>query len=109
MAYLIKLADGTELKNITLNGDTFESDIPIEDSVFENNLTKVEITDTETNETTVLKDARLLLNRPFGNTWWFVIQELPEQDRKMEQTARDITDIQEAIAELYELIIGSEA
>ena len=107
--YTIKLADGTKLEDITLNGDTFESSVPIEDSVFENNLSKVEITDTETNETTVLKDARLLLSRPFGNIWWFVIQEPPEQDRKMEQTARDITDIQEAVAELYELIIGSEA
>lgn len=104
--YTIKLADGTELKTINLNGDTFESSVPIEDSVFEGNLSRVEVTNVDTGEAVVLTNARLLLNRAFGDVWWFVIQEPPEKDKAMEQITSDVTDIQIALAELYEMLIG---
>lgn len=102
----IKLSDGTKLTNIGLNGDTFVSESEIADSVFEGKLGTVEITNSETKETTVLHDAELLLNRAFGEEWWFVIQEKSPRVKQMAQIADDITDVQAAIADLYEMIIG---
>lgn len=104
--YTIKLSDGTKLKNIVLNGDTFVSQSEIEDSVFEGKLDTVEITDSESKEVTVLHDAELLLNRQFGEEWWFVIQEKTAQDKATEATTAALTDVQMALAELYEMIIG---
>lgn len=104
--YTIKLSDGTKLKNITLNGDTFVSQSEIEDSVFEGNLDTVEITDNESKEVTVLHDAQLLLNTAFGEEWWFVIQEKTADEKAQEATTAALTDVQMALAELYEMIIG---
>lgn len=101
----IKLSDGTKLKNITLNGDTFVSESEIADSVFEGKLDTVEITDSETKEVTVLHDAELLLNKAFGEEWWFVIQEKSPENKQLAQITNDITDVQVAIADLYEMIV----
>lgn len=102
----IKLSDGTKLKDISLNGDTFVSKSELKDSVFEGKLDKVEITDSETKETTVLHDAQLLLNTAFGDEWWFVIQEKSEGQKAQEATAAALTDVEMALAEIYEMIIG---
>ena len=48
--YNVKLTDGTELKNLELNGNNFISDTIIDETIFENNLDKVIITDDEGNE-----------------------------------------------------------
>lgn len=104
--YIVKLADGTELKNLGLNGDNFVSKTKIEDSVFEGNLSTVEITDIETKEKTVLKDAELLLNRQYGEEYWFVVREKTPGDKAMEQIENDITNVQEAIVEIYEMMLG---
>lgn len=104
--YIVKLADGTELKNLGLNGDNFVSKTKIKDSVFEGNLSTVEITDTETKEKTVLKDAELLLNKQYGEEYWFVIQEKTPGNKAMEQIENDITNVQEAIVEIYEMMLG---
>lgn len=101
----IKLSDGTKLKNIALNGDTFVSQSEIEDSVFEGKLGTVEITDEESKEVKVLHDAQLRLNTAFGDEWWFVIQEKSPENKQLAQITNDITDVQVAIADLYEMIV----
>jgi len=40
----LELADGTEIKNLAVNGNNFVSDTPIPDSTFEDNLAKVILT-----------------------------------------------------------------
>lgn len=102
---IIKLSDGTQLKNITLNGDTFVSQSEIQDSVFEGKLSTVEITDDESKEVKVLHDAQLLLNTAFGDEWWFVIQEKSSDEKAQEAATKALTEVQMALAELYEMII----
>lgn len=102
---IIKLSDGTQLKNITLNGDTFVSQSEIQDSVFEGKLSTVEITDEESKEVKVLHDAQLLLNTAFGDEWWFVIQEKSSDEKAQEAATKALTEVQMALAELYEMII----
>jgi len=102
--YKIKLKDGKELKNLTLNGNNFISKTEIKDSdLTEENLTTVEITSNDANEQTMVgtfKNMFLVQNKTYGSEWWFILAE-KTKDMKSDD---DITSIQEAIVELYELI-----
>ena len=98
--YTIKLYDGTMLDNLELNGNNFISNTIIPDSVFENNLKTVELFDGE--NTQILTDQFLAANRVENNQTWFVlIDKTPEMKRE-----ESITDLQLALVELYETLIG---
>jgi hypothetical protein len=98
--YTIKLHDGTMLVNLELNGNNFISDTIIPDTVFENNLKLIEISDGETTQT--LTDQFLAANRVIDNKSWFVlIDKTPEMKRE-----ESMTDLQLALVELYESLLG---
>ena len=109
--YKITLHDGTVLDNLELNGNNFISEKVIDDAVFTNNLDTVTITDGETTET--FTDMKLMSNRVDGGKSWFVLGEKTKQEKAMERlvaalsvNAESITDVQLALAELYEMILG---
>lgn len=109
--YKITLADGTKLENLELNGNNYIAEGVIEDSVFEGNLATVTITDGETTET--YTDMRLMSNRVEDGRSWFVLGEKTAQQKAMERietlltsNADSITDVQVALAEVYEMILG---
>lgn len=99
--YTITLADGTKLKNLELNGNNYISETVIEDSVFDNNLSTVKISDGTTTET--FTDMRLMSNRVEGGKSWFVLGEKTEQQKKEEETNRKIYEIEQA---MYALLVG---
>lgn len=96
--YTITLADGTTLRNLELNGNNFIAEGVIDDSVFENNLGTVIITDGETTETLV--DMRLMSNRVDGGRSWFILGEKSEQQKKEETMARDMAEMRKALTVL---------
>ena len=109
--YKIILNDGTELKNLELNGNNFISSEIIEDSVFKDNLKNVSIYDGEVTDT--YTDMTLVANRVIEGRSWFILGEKSEQDKVFERinvaitTNEDsITDVQMALAEVYEMILG---
>lgn len=109
--YKITLNDGTVLENLELNGNNYISEQVIEDSVFTGNLDTVTISDGETTET--FTDMKLMSNRVDGGKSWFVLGEKTAQEKAMEKlvaalsvNAESITDVQLALAEVYELILG---
>lgn len=109
--YTITLADGTKLKNLELNGNNYISKTVIEDSVFEGNLDTVKISDGSTTET--FTDMRLMSNIVRDGRSWFVLGEKSAQQKAMERmeklyttNADSITDVQMALAEVYEMILG---
>ena len=109
--YKITLADGTVLKNLELNGNNYIAECVIYDDVFKDNLATVTITDGKTTET--FTDMKLMSNRVDGGKSWFVLSEKTEQEKAMERlvsalsvNAESITDVQLALAELYEMILG---
>ena len=111
--YKITLHDGTVLDDLELNGNNFISEKLIDDSVFSGNLDTVTITDGETTET--FTDMKLMSNRVDGGKSWFVLGEKTEQEKAMERlltslsvNAESITDVQLALAELYEMILGGK-
>lgn len=109
--YTIILANGKKLENLELNGNNYIAPGIIEDSVFEDNLDTVTITDGETTET--FTDMMLLGTRIINGCSWFAIGEKSEQQKAMERLNKlmtsnmdSITDVQMALAEVYELILG---
>lgn len=109
--YKITLHDGTVLDKLELNGNNYISPKVIEDSVFSGNLATVTITDGKTTET--FTDMKLMSNRVEGGKSWFVLGEKTAQEKNMERlvaaltiNAESITDVQMALAEVYELILG---
>ena len=109
--YQITLHDGTVLDELELNGNNFISAKVIDDSIFNGNLDTVTISNGETTET--YTDMKLLSNRVDGGKSWFVLGEKTEQEKAMERlvaalsvNAESITDVQLALAELYEMILG---
>ena len=101
--YTITLADNTKLENLVLNGNNYISETVIEDSVFDNNLSTVKISDGTTTET--FTDMRLMSNRVEGGKSWFVLGEKTEQQKKEEETNRRIYEIEQV---MYALLIGEE-
>ena len=89
--YTIKLYDGTVLENLTLNGNNFISDTIIPDTVFENNLKLIEISDGETTQT--LTDQFLAANRVENDQSWFVIIDKTPEQKEKEEFENNIADI----------------
>lgn len=102
--YTVKLADGTELKNLSLNGNNYISQTKIEDSAFENNLYHVEITDEETGNVTVLSDVVLIQNKQYGSEWWFILGEKTQNEKQKEFLQGRIEELEDCILELAEII-----
>lgn len=110
--YKITLADGTVLKNLELNGNNYIAEGVIDDAVFKDNLATVTITDGKTTET--YEDMVLLSHRVDGGRSWIVLGEKSAQEKAMERinamlssaAADSITDVQIALAEVYEMMLG---
>ena len=81
--YTITLNDGTQIQNLTLNGNNFISDKIIEDAVFDGNLDRVEISDGE--KTTVYEDMFLASNRVDGEKSWIVLLRKTDEMKRQKQ------------------------
>ena len=111
--YQITLHNGTVLDELELNGNNFISEKVIDDSIFNGNLDTVTISNGKTTET--YTDMKLLSNRVDNGKSWFVLGEKTEHEKTMERlvaalsvNAESITDVQLALAEIYEMIIGGK-
>lgn len=107
--YKIKLNDGTELTNLELNGNNYISETVIEDSTFKDNLETVVISDGQTVETH--KDMVLVSNQVRDGHSWFILGEKTSQQKALDKimstlasNTNSITDVQMALAEVYELV-----
>ena len=89
--YKITLADGIELKDLELNGNNFISNTIISDSIFENNLKIVEISDGE--NTQIYNDMVLVANRVIDGKSWFILAEKTQEQKEKEALEKCINDI----------------
>ena len=96
--YKIKLANGIELINLTLNGNNYISKNIIADSAFENNLSKVSIF--EDGAETIHEDMQLIQNKVYGSESWFILTEKTDKE-KLEELSN--IRIEQLIAENKEL------
>ena len=94
----VELADGTKLTNLRANGNNFISDTPIEDSVFEGNLSVVKLTTPE--GVTEYKDLKLVQNRQFGAEYMFILAEKTPAEKEKEELMELLADIAELTLEV---------
>lgn len=90
MKYTITLADGTALENLELNGNNYISPVPVDNSVFADNLQTVTFTGPD--GTTTMKDAMLVSNRVVSGRSWLVFAEKSERQKMEEDTDAMMVD-----------------
>ena len=86
--YKITLADGTEIRNLRLNGNNFISDAPISETIFDGNGSTVIINDGETDE--FHENMELGQITPVGDEYWFVLRDLTAAELKQIKMQSDI-------------------
>ena len=96
--YKITLSDGTQLENLTLNGNNYIAQGEIADSVFEDKLGTVKIFDGENEE--VYTDMILLSNIVRDGKSWLVLGQKSEQQKAEEDRNRTIEELRQAMAVL---------
>lgn len=97
MQYTITLADGKKLTGLTKNGDNYVSKKKVDESIFTDNLTTMTVSDGETE--TAYQNVELIQQMEFSDGWYLCFRELTEAELA-------VTELQEALAEVYELIVG---
>lgn len=100
--YTITLHDGTEIKNLSLNGNSFISATPLDESLFAGNLQTVRITGTDMDETH--DNMELVSIWQDGGKYWFVLRELSAQELKEQRMLADITALASATDDMILLM-----
>lgn len=96
--YTITLADGQKIENLDKNGDNFVSKTKVDESIFENNLTKVTVSDGETTET--YRNVEFIQQMPWSDGTYYLAF------RVVDGTEKSITDIEMALVDVYEMLLG---
>ena len=104
--YKITLADGTTLENLVLNGNNYVASTAVDDTVFEGNMASVTITNLEDGSTEQIEDGVLLSNIVREGCSWLVLGQKSAEQKRQETIDSTFTDLQMALAEVYELMIG---
>jgi hypothetical protein len=91
--YSVKLSDGTEIKNLELNGNNFIPDTIIDETVFENNLDKVTIIDEDGN-VEELENAKVIFTKVLDKQSFILIEKTKEEIEKetLYQLLADLTE-----------------
>lgn len=104
--YKITLADGTEIGNLELNGNNYISPTAVDSAVFDGNMSTVTITDADGGDTQQITDGVLLSNIVRDGRSWLVLAEKSAEQKQQEAVDTAVTDLQLALAEVYEMMIG---
>ena len=106
----ITLADGTSLDGLDLNGNNYISPAVVTEATFAGKLSSVTIDGTQT-----YQDMKLVQISKVGKSYWFILAEKTAEEKQKElaaaalaTNANSITDLQLALAEVYEMIIGGK-
>ena len=104
--YKITLADGTTIENLELNGNNFIAAAVVDDSVFKDNMATVTITNLEDGTAEQIEDGVLLSNIVREGCSWLVLGQKSAEQKRLEAIDSTFTDLQMALAEVYEMMIG---
>lgn len=104
--YKITLADGTELNDLVLNGNNFIAQTAVNDAVFKDNMASVTVTNLEDGTTEQIEDGVLLSNIVRDGKSWLVLGQKSAEQKRLEAIDGTFTDLQMALAEVYEMMLG---
>lgn len=95
---IIKLKDGTEL-NVTLNGTTYESKVPIPDGTFmDDNLSEVTI------DGVLYRNMVLISSYPWNDGTRFALREMTEQEIRNQELQSQVELLTGCILEMSEIL-----
>lgn len=107
MQYTITLADGRKLTGLDKNGDNFVSAERVDEAIFKDNLSVMTVSDGETE--TVYHHVELIQQQKWmDGTYYLAFRERTAQERAMAEAADSVTDLQLALAEMYEMMLGGK-
>lgn len=86
--YTITLDDGRKITDLTLNGNNFVSQTEITEDIFTGNLKTVTFSSGEREET--YHDMELIQIARYDDGWYFILREIPENEKKERQVRSDI-------------------
>ena len=100
--YKIKLADGTTIDNLELNGNNFISETPIDVNIFKGNLDKISIIDSDEN-IEELNHCSIVFAEVSGNQSFIVSEKSSEEkrDERVTNTEIDVVALEETIAVIF--------
>ena len=99
--YTITLANNKKIENLEKNLDVYVSKTEIDESIFENNLKTMKVSD-GTNEE-VFHDINFVRQMKANENEFFLMFREKTEQEKLDET---ITDVQTALAEVYETLTG---
>lgn len=109
--FKIVLADGTSTDNLRRNGNNYISETEITEATFAGNLSTVTVEGPDGVQT--CHDMKLVQISKVGKEWWFILAEKTEQEKLREKleaamasNTEDITGVQLALAEIFEMIVN---
>ncbi len=107
MLYTITLADGRKLTELSKNGDNFVSTEKVDETMFKDNLSTMTVSDGETTET--FKDMVFIQQMEWADgTFYLAFREQTPQEKilaAINANSESVTDLQMALAEVYETIL----
>lgn len=86
--YTLTLSDGTEMKDLKMNGNNFIAPAEVKESDFEGKLMTVEVSNGE--ETQVMSNCDLVQITKVGNEWWFVLREMTDEELRLRKMSANI-------------------
>ena len=98
--YTVTLSDGSKIENLTMNGNNFVSKSKLTEAMFINKLSKITVNNGKND--TEYSNMVLVQVTQMGDEYWFILRE----KTKEEKSEQEITDIQIALAEVYETMLG---
>lgn len=109
--FKVVLADGTSAENLRQNGNNFISKTKITAEMFAGNLSTVTVEGPDGTQTH--HDMKLVQLSKVGKEWWFILAEKTDQEKLKEKleaamasNAEDITSVQLALAEIFEMMVN---
>lgn len=96
----IRLHDGQEITGLKMNGTNFVSETKIDESIFTNNLKTMTVIDGD--KEYEYHNVELIQQVQYADGWYSCFRELTADEIEKKTISDNITDIQVAIAEIYE-------
>ena len=106
--YTITLADGKKLTGLDMNGTNYVSKEKVDETIFKDNLSTMKVSDGET-ETTYTDMVFVQQMEWADGTFYLAFREKTQQEKILEvitANTNGLTDVQVALAEVYEMVLG---
>lgn len=106
--YTITLANGKKLTGLDMNGTNYVSKEKVDETIFKDNLSTMKVSDGET-ETTYTDMVFIQQMEWADGTFYLAFREKTKEEKlvaALNATSNSITDIQVALAEVYEMVLG---